>query len=156
MLGNHALYFGIALAAATLLLAFRLVALEFRLRKFFAGKRAKDLEGVMAEISEKLEKINALNEETEKYLKTVEERLQNSIQKVGMVRFNPFENSGSNQSFAIALLDEKGNGVVISSLYSREKVNVYAKPISGRQSEYALSKEEKEAISIAANKNGQE
>ncbi|NOY35361.1 MAG: DUF4446 family protein [bacterium] len=156
MLENYTLYVYIAFAAAILLLAFRVITLEVRLRKFFAGKKAKDLEGVMAGISEELGKINALNEETKKYLKTVEERLQNSIQKVGMVRFNPFENSGSNQSFAIALLDEKGNGVVISSLYSREKVNVYAKPINNRQSEYALSKEEKEAINIAVNKNGQE
>jgi len=155
MLENNTLYIYIAFSAAILLLAFRVISLEIRLKKFFAGKKAKDLEGVLAGISEELKKINTIDKETEKYLKTVEERLQNSVQKVGIVRFNPFENSGSNQSFAVALLDEKGNGVVISSLYSREKVSVYAKPINNQQSEYALSKEEKDAINAAINENEQ-
>ncbi len=150
---DYALYFYIVFGVATLLLALWILLLEIRLRKVFKGKKAGELESVMAEITKNLKEISASEEETRKYLETVESRLRNSLQGVGVVRFNPFENSGSNQSFAIAFLDECGNGAVISSLYSREKVNVYAKPIKNSKSEYSLSKEEEEAISIALNKN---
>ena len=150
---DYALYFYIVFGVATLLLALWILLLEIRLRKVFKGKKAGELESVMAEITKNLKEISASEEETRKYLETVESRLRNSLQGVGVVRFNPFENSGSNQSFAIAFLDECGNGAVISSLYSREKVNVYAKSIKNSKSEYSLSKEEEEAISIALNKN---
>jgi len=71
------------------------------------------------------------------------------VQKVGVVRFNPFKDIGGDQSFSIALLDEEDNGLVITSLYGREGNRVYAKPIEGGQSKYQLSDEEKEAISRA-------
>jgi len=100
-------------------------------------------------LGDELKKINVSKEEIEKYLGTVERRLKKSIQGAGIIRFNPFEDAGSNQSFSIAFLDELRNGVVISSLYSREKVNVYAKPIKEGKSEYPLSEEEKGAIKNA-------
>ncbi len=156
MLENYAFYFLIAFGVAILLLAVWVLLLELRLRRVFQGKKADDLENIMAQITKNIKEINISREETKTYLRTVEERLRNSLQGVGVVRFNPFENSGSNQSFAIAFLNEYGDGTVISSLYSREKVSVYAKPIKKGQSEYSLSKEEEEAIGIAKNKNGQE
>ncbi len=153
---NYTLYFYIAFGATTLLLTIWVLLLELRLRRVFKGTKADNLENIMAQITKNIEKINISEEETKKYLGTVEKRLRNSLQGVGVVRFNPFENSGSNQSFAIALLNEYGNGTVISSLYSREKVSVYAKPIKNGQSEYSLSKEEEEAIAIAKHTNGEE
>ena len=66
-----------------------------------------------------------------------------------MVIFNPFPDQGSNQSFAIGMLDEEGNGLVISSLYSRERISVFAKPVKNGKSEYELSTEEKEALEKA-------
>ena len=71
------------------------------------------------------------------------------------VRFNPFKGTGAggNQSFATALLNENGDGVVLSSLYSRERVSVYAKPVQKFSSEYELSGEEKQAIKSAKNLN---
>ncbi len=149
MIENHALYFYIAFGAAVSFLALWILSVESRLKKFFKGKKAGNLEGLLGDISGEIEKINVSREETKKYLETVERRLKNSVQQVGVLRFNPFGAAGSNQSFAIALLDEKGNGVVISSLYSREKVNTYAKPIKDCASEYSLSEEEKEAINRA-------
>ena len=76
-----------------------------------------------------------------------------SIQKVGIVRFNPFAEVGSDQSFSIALLDGKNSGIVITSLYSREGNRVYGKPIKNGQSQYSLSKEERKAIEKAKTKN---
>ena len=76
-----------------------------------------------------------------------------SIQKVGMVRFNPFSEIGGDQSFSIALLDANNNGVVITSLYARGGNRVYGKPIKTGLSDYSLSEEENRAIEKAINKN---
>ncbi len=73
------------------------------------------------------------------------------LHKVGIVRYNPFKDLGGDQSFAIALLDGKNSGLVISSLHTREGTRVYAKPISaGDSKKYALTEEEKQAIKIAS------
>lgn len=122
------------------------VMIELRLKKLFRGKKGADVEEIISSINNDLKNSNKSREEIEKYLKNVETRLRKSVSKVSTVRFNPFENSGSNQSFVLAFLDEEGNGAVISSLYSREGVRVYAKPIKNYESEYALSKEEEQAI----------
>lgn len=75
--------------------------------------------------------------------------LQRSIQRVGVVRFNPFADSGGDQSFAIALLDRIGDGLVISSLHSRADTRVFAKQIANGRSRYPLSDEEQNAIKAA-------
>jgi len=72
-----------------------------------------------------------------------------TIQKIGVVRFNPFTEVGGNQSFAIALLDDKNNGFVISSLFLKEGNRVYTKTIKNGKSDYLLSEEEVEAIKRA-------
>ena len=77
-----------------------------------------------------------------------------SIQKVGMIRFNPFSEVGGDQSFSVALLNDNNDGVVITSLYTREGNRVYGKSIKNSQSEYQLSEEETKAIEQAINKNG--
>ena len=77
--------------------------------------------------------------------------LAKTIQKTGIVRFNPFNGVGGNQSFAIALLDEKNNGFIISSLFTQEGNRVYAKAIKDGKSDHLLSDEEKEAIAKAIN-----
>ena len=73
------------------------------------------------------------------------------IQKVGIVRYTAFEKVGSDLSFALALLDEKNNGVVLNGIYSQEMSNIYAKPIEQGESKYTLSEEEKEAVEKAIN-----
>jgi hypothetical protein len=72
-----------------------------------------------------------------------------SIQKVGVVRFNPFRDTGGDQSFCICLLDAQDKGLIISSLFTREGAKVFTKPIEAGQSKYPLTEEEKEAIQIA-------
>jgi hypothetical protein len=82
-------------------------------------------------------------------LEALAERGRGAVQHVGVVRYNPFEDTGSNQSFALALLDDRADGVVISSLHSRQATRLYLKPISGGRSEAALSAEETEALKKA-------
>jgi hypothetical protein len=72
-----------------------------------------------------------------------------SVQKVGIVRFNPFSEIGGDQSFSIALLDGNDDGLVLTSFYTREGNRVYGKPIKAGASRYALSKEEIKAIETA-------
>ena len=71
------------------------------------------------------------------------------IQKVGVVRYNAFENTGSDLSFALALLDNKDNGIVLNGIFSRESSNLYAKPVISGKSSYSISEEEEKAIEKA-------
>ena len=127
----------------------RLERTRKRIKMFFKGRKTQDLEGVIAEQLKRTKKTEA----DVKKLFEWNEKLQGicdiSIQKVGVVRFNPFKDTGGDQSFAIALLDKNNNGVVISSLYSREGTRIYTKPIEKGDSSYHLSEEEKEAIQKA-------
>lgn len=129
-----------------------IIILELRLKKFFRGKQPHDLHDVMKGIMKEMEDIDSFRSEMEKYLETVERRLRKSAQHVGVVRFNPFNDAGGDQSFCIAIMDEKKNGIILSSLYGRETSRMYAKPIENAESKYQLSKEEVLAIKEALKK----
>lgn len=124
--------------------------LNQRVTKLLEGKNAKTLEDTLVHIINEIKRMNAVQENTDVIIKDINKRLKTSITGVGVVRFNPFTNSGGNQSFAIALLDEHGNGVIISTLYGREKTSIFAKPISKYKSEFELTKEEAEALEKAS------
>jgi len=115
--------------------------------KFFkkGKKEPENLKEVLAQFKDLENNFEKLSQDLENFKK----ESQLSLQKVGIVRFNPFSEVGGDQSFSIALLDGNDDGVVITSLYSREGNRIYGKPIKAGQSEYSLSKEEKEAIEKA-------
>lgn len=93
-------------------------------------------------LSERVEALNKLHHE-------LEDLSQRTLQKVAVIRYNPFSDTGGDQSFAIALLDSLGNGVVLSSLHSRTDTRVFAKPVQSGRSRYQLSDEEQEAVKKA-------
>lgn len=116
------------------------------LQKLGNGKDiTEDLENYMYRV-ERVEKQNA---EISQYIKNLDEDLTKCIQKVGIIRYNAFKDTGSDLSFTLALLDENNNGVVLNGIYSREMSNIYAKPVQNGQSSYTLSAEEKQAINKA-------
>jgi hypothetical protein len=123
-------------------------SIEARLRGLTRGDEG-DLEDV---ISGHLERVHALGREVER-LSSRTGRLEagapRAFQRVGLVRFNPFEDTGGNQSFALALLDAERNGWVLSSLHARSGTRVYAKAIRDGRSDGALSDEEAAAIKQA-------
>lgn len=120
------------------------------LKKLGNGKDIyEDLDNYMYRV-ERVEKQNA---EILAGMKTLEEDLTKCIQKVGIVRYNAFRDTGSDLSFALALLDDKNNGVVLNGIYSREMSNIYAKPVQNGVSSYTVSEEEKQAIEKAINSN---
>jgi len=120
---------------------------------FFKNKKEpKNLKEILSQfksLEDNFEKIS-------KELGNLKKEGELSLQKIGMVRFNPFSEVGSDQSFSLALLNGKDDGVVITSLYTREDNRVYGKPIKGGVSEYSLSNEEKEAIEKAKHGNKSE
>ena len=140
--------------ATVLTLSIWLFVIDRRIRRLLAGRNAESLEGVINSIGEDIRRLKSLQEATDEYLKTSEQRLQKSIQGVGTVRFNAFKGNGEggNQSFAVALLSENGDGAVISSLYARDHMSVFAKPIKNFSSEFEMIDEEKRAIALATKK----
>ena len=126
-----------------------IIVTEKRLKRFFLGKKAKDLEDTISLLETNITKLNKAKEDIEKEISIINSKLKKSIRGLETIRFNPFPDQGSNQSFAIGMLSEEGNGLVISSLYSRERMSVFAKPIKDGKSEYELSAEEKEALQKA-------
>ena len=103
--------------------------------------------GRLDTVAEKVEALNRLHHE-------LEALLQQSIQKVGVIRFNPFADTGGDQSFAVALLDAQGNGVVLSSLHGRADTRIFAKQVQAGRSKHALSDEEQDAIRKALSPGG--
>lgn len=145
-------YFSYIAAAAFILSLAALVwvvSFEWRLKKLFRGSDGADLKGILTAQQKKSEQAEVQIANIKKYLEGAEPRLRQSVRYVGVVRFNSFQDVGGNQSFAAAFLDEHKNGVVLSSLYGRDTNRVYAKPLEGGKSQYALTDEEKEAISKA-------
>jgi len=122
-----------------------------KLRRFLVGIDSKNIGDSLNFVSGNLKDLQNFRKELEEYLTTVEKRLKKSVQSVNTVRFNPFKGigGGGNQSFSTAFLNEEGDGVVISSLYSRDHVSVFSKPIKKMKSEYELTEEEKEAVKIS-------
>jgi citrate lyase beta subunit len=99
----------------------------------------------MDAVKQAVEKASALEIKTRQMDRT----LKHSMQWMGIVRFNPFRDTGGAQSFALAIVDGHGDGVVLSSLHSRENTRVYAKPLNKWESEHTLTDEEKQAIARA-------
>ena len=134
------------------LLAFFIIRTNQKLGKFMRGKDAKSLESLLNEIVRELEAERKEQESIKAHLGHVEKRLRKSIQGVDLVRFNPFTDSGSNQSFAISFINEHGDGVVVSSLYARDRMSIFAKKVKNLASEHDLTDEEKLVIKNAKSK----
>jgi hypothetical protein len=120
-----------------------------RLKRFFLGKKAKDLEDVIVALQNELAKINESQNSIKKEITLVNVKIKKSIRGLETIRFNPFPDQGGNQSFAVSMLNEEGDGLILSSLYSRERMSVFAKPVKNGKSEYELTAEEKEALQKA-------
>ena len=139
----------LVLLAWSVFLQVRLEKTRKRIKIFFEGRKTKDLEEVIAEQLKRTKKAESDIEKLFKWNKDLQKIADISIQKVGVIRFNPFKDTGGDQSFAIALLDKDNSGLVISSLYSREGTRIYTKPVEKGESSYHLSEEEKQAIQKA-------
>ena len=117
----------------------------------FFNQNKKSPATVSKESLKRIEQLEKAVGELSKSLEELKQGMKKALVKVGVVRFNPFHETGGDQSFAIALLDEYNTGVVVMSHYMKDHNRVYAKPIVKGVSEYMLSEEEKEAMKKAMN-----
>lgn len=122
-----------------------LIANHYKRLVDIGGK--KDLQGILERILDRLEEDRVDLKKINQVISEIKKEEEIHIQKVGLIRFNPFPDTGGNQSFVLALLDKNNNGVVISSLHARTTTRWYAKGVVlGEGKEINLSKEEEKAI----------
>jgi predicted phosphohydrolase len=137
----------VLLACITVLV--RIALLERKLHRMFGGNRDKTVEGLVYEHSTALDEAKKEISKLSESHGVLKSNLQDTVQKVAMVRYNPFSDSGGDQSFAVAMLDGNDTGVIFSSLYARSGPMIYAKPIEKGASQYALTDEERKVLDRA-------
>ena len=119
-------------------------------RKLTAGISKKDLKEILERLMANSEAVEKAVGELNNRQGEAETAAKSYFQKLGFVRFNPFTDTGGDQSFCLAILDRHDNGIVISSLHSRDQTRIYAKRITrGRIEGAEFSKEEKRAFENA-------
>ncbi|HYE12160.1 MAG TPA: DUF4446 family protein [Patescibacteria group bacterium] len=130
-----------------IVLSFQLTMLNKRYKKFMRGTSGKNIEGMILEELENLKandvKFNAIN----KRMDVMQDQLDRCLQKHSIVRYNAFNDTGSDLSYSIAFMDNLDNGIAITGIYGRNEFIGYAKPVENGNSSYPLSVEEQMAIS---------
>lgn len=147
----------IILIIFNLILFFMLLANNIKLGKInkkynvFMKKigKGENIEEILRKYILKVEEVENKNEELIKYCNKLDKEMTLCIQKIGIVRYSAFKDTGSDLSFALALLDDNNDGIILNGLYSREMSNIYAKQIKNGESVSKLSEEEKQALEIA-------
>ena len=144
-------YITYGLVGCIVILTLSTIRLEIKIHRLLRGKDAKSLEDGILGALDNLDKLNEFQKEAINHFINVEKRLNRSVQAVETIRFNPFKGvgEGGNQSFSTSFLSENGDGVVLSSLYSRDRVSIFSKPLEKFSSNFELTEEEKGVIEEA-------
>lgn len=144
--------FGLLVVALAILawvlavIARRLRRLEAQLAALTRGDDGTSLADVLEAHLDKVYAVARRQDELDARAAALEERARHTLQGISLVRFNNFDDTGGNQSFALALADPEANGVVLSSLHARNQTRVYGKVVARGVAEGALSAEEGEAL----------
>ncbi|MCG0238448.1 MAG: DUF4446 family protein [Firmicutes bacterium] len=125
-----------------------------RFRAVLGGAPPENLEEMLLAAGARLEELERRLADGRRRLDALERQAPGYVQHVGVVRFQAFPEVGSDLSFAVALLDGNGNGVVLSSLYGRTESRIFAKPVHQGTSNYPLTEEERLAIARALGREG--
>lgn len=151
-------YIIIGLLAVVFILLILYIMVVCKMRKLFRiynrfmkGKDMESMEDVIMSQFDRMETLEQSVEGNTGDIRKMEEKLQKAYQKVGLVKYDAFREMSGSLSYSFALLDQKDNGVVISSMYSREGCYSYAKEVIHGESAINLSEEEKEALKKAIN-----
>lgn len=151
---------GLALAASlvvvffiflwNILLQVQLIKFKKRNKELFFGVKAGNVEELLLKHTKDIKALDRDIQELYTISNQINTLAWRGYHKLAMVRFNPFKDVGGDQSFALAILDGKDNGVTISSLYTRQGAQVYCKSIiAGKSEKHPLTKEEEQAIKLA-------
>lgn len=123
-----------------------------RFNRLIRGADKKGLVKVFEDLLKSQRENKEFLNEIKRSIEDIENKNLLNVQKVGLVRFNPFSEIGGDHSFSLALLDGKNNGFVMTGLHTRERTRLYIKPIKSLKSSYELSTEEQKAIKEALKK----
>ena len=156
-LGEIAGWAGLALSALVGVMLYmhtrRVERVERQIRSLMKGAGPgadrMSLGELVAGQANRLDAARAEVEKLRQEVRALDASMARSVQHVGLVRYNPFEDTGGDQSFALALLDRVGNGVIISSLHGRTATRFYAKAVKAGQPGLSLSEEEALALKQA-------
>ncbi len=145
-----ALVLGLLVAVIVAVVALRRASEVGRhLEALTRGEDGRSLQGVLEAHLGRVVEVSAAVDRLTARTTTLEASGRRAFQRIGLVRFNPFEDTGSNQSFALALLDADDDGVIVSSLHARGGTRIYAKAVAAGRPEATLSDEEAEALGLA-------
>lgn len=141
-------------------LIFSIIALHFTLKTKRRYEKialklgnGEDITIILNKYIEQVKEMKIRDEQIINCFNRINEELKLTVQRVGIYRYDSYNNTKNKLSFALALLNKDGNGVVLNSIYGVDDSNIYAKPISKGTSRYNLSFEEEEAIKIALDNN---
>lgn len=109
----------------------------------------EDIADILKNYISKVDDISTRDDQIIEYCNKLNNEEKKSIKKIGMVKYDAFENTKSKLSFSIALLNEENTGIILNNIYSEDSSNIYAKPIIKGTSKYNLTNKEKEAIEEA-------
>ena len=126
--------------------AARLQKISARLNAMMRGATGMNIEEMLANVAGSVELSGRRMEGLEQAVGVLQAQIPGCLQRVGMVRYDAFDDVGGEQSFSLALLDRESNGVILTSVYSRMDVRVYAKAIRGGKPSHSLSDEELRAL----------
>ncbi len=139
-----------ALLVLYVIAQFRVKNITEKYNKLVKGIEGPNLEELLLKSLNELGELKLNVEDVEKKIDILNNKLKGAVQKIGMVRYDAFADMGSELSYSIAFLDDRLNGLVITSIYGRDFSTTYAKPIEKGESKYPLSAEEMQAIDRAA------
>ena len=125
------------------------IYLHRKLSLFTRGEDGKSLESTIKTYLDHVDNLRKHDELIAEHALKLDKRLSQAIRNVSTVRFKAFDQNSSNQSFAIALVNELGNGVILSSLHHRDRVSVFAKPVANYASQHDLTEEEQNVLAEA-------
>lgn len=138
------------LGAATVVLFWMQLKLRRRIDSALGGADTKSIEQSLNQYFKRIQELELKADTAITELSRVGKQTDLASQKISIVRFNPFGDTGGDQSFSLAVLDTHNSGYVLTSIHGRENTRTYIKPIDVGVSKYTLSKEEKQAIDQAS------
>ena len=130
---------------------FEMCRIKRRYKIFKKGTKDENLEVLLQKYIQIVKQVQSKNIDIEKKIENIQHNMINNIQKIGVIRYNAFEDISSNLSFSVALLDGNDTGIILTQLYRRNSSTVYIRDIKNGDCEIKLSSEEKEAIEKAQN-----
>lgn len=159
-LGIDSDYLVIGLAALVLVLiiimlisSIQMHSLKKKYKNFMSGRDGKNLEDTLLKKLEQVDQVMEINAANQKNINQLFAGMKHTFQKVGLVKYDAFNEMGGKLSFSLALLNQMNDGFIINAMHSREGCYTYIKEIIDGNSIIALSTEEKEALEMALDSN---